>query len=47
MDDKFELVKKYNIDVDVFVDEDGVTPNENSPTIVSLKSSFVYILQDR
>lgn len=31
MDDKFELVKKYNIDVDVFVDEDGVTPNGKLP----------------
>lgn len=26
MDNKFELVEKYNIDVDVFIDEDGVTP---------------------
>ncbi|KAA5286431.1 hypothetical protein F2Z06_20895 [Phocaeicola dorei] len=26
MDDKFELVKKYNIDVDVYIDRDGTTP---------------------
>ncbi len=26
MENKFELVEKYNIDVDVFIDEDGVTP---------------------
>lgn len=26
MDNKFELVEKYNIDVDIFIDEDGVTP---------------------
>lgn len=25
MDDKFELVKKYNIDVDVYIDRDGTT----------------------
>ena len=31
MDDKFELVEKYNIDVDIFVDKDGVTPARKLP----------------
>lgn len=31
MDNKFELVEKYKIDVDVFIDEDGVTPAEKLP----------------
>lgn len=31
MDEKFELVEKYNIDVDVFIDEDGVTPAGKLP----------------
>ena len=26
MENKFELVEKYNIDVDVFIEENGVTP---------------------
>lgn len=31
MKNKFELVEKYNIDVDVFIDEDGVTPTGKLP----------------
>lgn len=31
MDNKFELVEKYNIDVDIFVNKDGVTPTGKLP----------------
>lgn len=31
MNNKFELVQKYNIDVDLFVDKDGVTPAGKLP----------------
>lgn len=47
MDDKFELVKKYNIDVDVFVDEDGVTPNGKLPDNRLTKEFLRLYLQDR
>lgn len=31
MENKYELVNKYNIDVDVFIDKDGTTPAEKLP----------------
>lgn len=47
MENKFELVEKYNIDVDVFIDEDGVTPVGKLLTTILPKSFFACILLDR
>lgn len=47
MENKFELVEKYNIDVDVFIDEDGVTPVGKLPDNHLTKEFFACILLDR
>lgn len=47
MENKFELVEKYNIDVDVFIEENGVTPVGKLPDNHLTKEFFAYILLDR
>ena len=40
MENKFELVEKYNIDVDVFIEENGVTPVGKLPAYDLTKEFF-------
>ena len=48
MENKFELVEKYNIDVDVFIEENGVTPVGKLPdNHLTQRVFFAYILLDR